>query len=313
MIEHVGLIGAGAVGCSLGSALHEKYGDRFCFVARRKRAERLRAEGIIVNGIQMYPSIYSEPNEQELDLLLLCVKNYSLKETIEDIMPLVTKKTVILPLLNGVTAVEEVRKAFPENIVLYGIVLRTDAERINKNVTVSLRGEIQIGLGRGDAFDVNLEEIRDLFIGAGIHSTIYPDMKYMLWRKWMVNIGANQVSALTDAKFKYFGRIEEIIVLLRSAIQEIQEISEKMGVGLTEQDGEDIVQMLINYPPEKKTSMLQDIEAKRKTEIDFFAGTVIELGQQVGVPTPVNWVMYHALKAREKVGLIERESHFKEF
>lgn len=306
MINRVGIIGAGAIGCSLGSALYETYGERFCFVARGERAERLRANGVIVNGTRICPRVYAERDEQGLDLLLLCVKNYGLKETLEDIAPLVDEKTVILPLLNGVTAVEEVRKAFPKNPVPYGIVLRTDAERIGKNVTVKLRGEVQIGFARDEAVTTDLEEIRQLLTAAGINCNIYAAMRYMLWRKWMVNIGANQVSALTDAKFKYFGEIDEIIVLLRASIQEILEISKKMDVGLTEKDREDIVQMLINYPPEKKTSMLQDIEAKRQTEIDYFAGTVMKLGKQVGVPTPVNEVMYYALKAREKVGLAEK-------
>lgn len=307
MMNRIGIIGAGAIGCSLGSALYRTYGDRFCFVARGKRAEKLRKNGVTVNGVQLYPKVYSEPDEEGLDLILLCVKNYSLKETLGDIVPLVSEKTVILPLLNGVTAVEEVRKVFPHNVVPYGIVLRTDAERIGKNVTVTLHGEVQIGFARDESVTTDLEEIRQLLLHAGINCNVYAAMRYMLWRKWMVNIGANQVSALTDAKFKYFGEIDEIIVLLRAAIQEILEIAQKLDIGLTEQDREDIVQMLINYPPEKKTSMLQDIEAKRQTEIDYFAGTVVKMGEQVGVPTPVNRVMYYALKAREKVGLAERE------
>ena len=79
-----------------------------------------------------------------------------------------------------------------------------------------------------------------------------------------------------------------------------------MEIGLTEKDRDDIVQILINYPPEKKTSMLQDIEAKRRTEIDYFAGTVIELGKKTGIVTPVNRILYYAIKAKEKVGLAEK-------
>ena len=305
MIKRIGIIGAGAVGCSLGSAFYEKYGDQFCFVAQGERAKKLKQNGIIVNHINLFPKVHEEPEEQGVDLLLLCVKNYSLEDTLQDIAPLIHENTILLPLLNGVTAVDRVRAAFPNNPVPYGIVMRTDAERIDHTVSVSIRGEIQIGYARGETPDCDLDEIRDLFIQAGIDSKIYPDMRYMLWRKWMINIGANQVSALTCAKFKYFGKVEEIIVLLKEAIREILEISQKFDIGLTAQDCEDIVQILINYPPEKKTSMFQDIEARRRTEIDYFAGTVIELGKKVGVPTPVNWVMYHALKAREQIGMAE--------
>ncbi len=311
MIKRIGIVGAGAIGCSLGSALYREYGDDFCFVAKGKRAEKLRKSGIIVNGEKIYPKVYSEKNpedDEDINLLLLCVKNYSLEETLKDIQDLISEKTIILPLLNGVTAVDEVRKAFPQNIVPYGIVMRTDAERINKNVTVSVKGEIQIGFGKGEEITTDLKLIKKSMEKAGISCVIYEDMRYMLWRKWMINIGSNQVSVLTGAQFKYFGRFEEIIILVTEAIQEILEISKKLDIGLSEKDRDDIVRILIHYPPEKKTSMLQDIEAMRKTEIDYFAGTVIKLGKNTGVDTPVNRILYYAIKAKEKVGLAERQS-----
>lgn len=308
MIKRMGIVGAGAVGCSLGSLFHLKYGNDFCFVAKGTRAERIRRKGISVNGKMLHPNVYSGEDSKTLDLIILCVKNYSLEEVIEELMSFnLSQETIILPLLNGVTAVDRVRAAFPNNPVPYGIVMRTDAERIGENVTVSIHGEIQIGFGKGDINTINLNEIKSVFSEAGIRAVIYDDMRYMLWRKWMINIGSNQVSVLTGAKFKYFGQFEEISILVKAAIQEILDISLNMGIGLTENDRDEIIQILINYPPEKKTSMLQDIEAKRKTEIDYFAGTVMELGLKTGVPTPVNRVLYYAIKAREKVGLAERE------
>ena len=311
MINRIGIAGAGAIGCSLGSALYENYGERFCFVAQGARAEKLKKEGVIVNGTQIYPPVCSELKEG-LDVLFLAVKNYSLDEVLESIEPVVTEKTLIVPLLNGVTAVGEIRKRYPKNLVPYGIVLRTDAERIGKEVTVSVRGEIQIGFGKDEEpYTECMEEVRDLLKGAGIDCGIYEDMRYMQWRKWMVNIGANQVSALTCAKFKYFGTFDEIVLLVRESILEILEIAKKKDVGLTEQDVEDIVTLLINYPPEKKTSMFQDIEARRRTEIDYFAGTVMKLGEEVGVSTPINRVMYYAIKARELVGLAEKAGESK--
>ncbi len=290
MIRHIGIAGAGAVGCSLGSKLYEKYGDDFCFIAYGERAERLKKNGVIVNNKKIMPNV-----------------NYSLEKVLQDIAPAVTPSTIILPLLNGISAVDTVRKAYPNNVVPYGIVMRTDANRIQQNVTVSVRGEVQIGFAKDEELPDFIYEVRDIFVAAGIDSNVYHNMRYMLWRKWMINIGSNQVSVLTGAKFKYFGAFEEIIILVRDAIREIVEVSYKLNIGLTEKDIDDIVQILINYPPEKKTSMLQDIEARRQTEIDCFAGTVIKLGQEYGVPTPVNRILYYAIKAKEKVGIAELE------
>lgn len=305
-MKTIGIIGAGAIGCSLGSRLFKTYGDDFCLIAQGPRAERLAREGITVNGETMRPRVCSKQTGGTVDLLLLCVKNYNLEEALRDIAPAVAPHTVILPLLNGVMAVRQVRRAYPDNVVPYGIVLRTDAERISENVTVSTHGEIQIGFGKGEPIPIDLKQIYDLFDRAGLKPHIYPDMRYMQWRKWMINIGSNQVSVLTGAKFKYFGQFQEIIDAVRMAIDEILEISRYYDVGLTQQDVEDVIHHLVNFPPEKKTSMLQDIEARRHTEIDDFAGTVIRLGREAGVPTPINDLLYLLIKAKEKVGITEK-------
>ena len=69
---------------------------------------------------------------------------------------------------------------------------------------------------------------------------------------------------------------------------------------------------LVNFPPDKKMSMLQDIEAGRSIEIDEYAGMVIKLGEKHGIPTPVNKVLYLAITGREKVNAMRRHISFEE-
>lgn len=306
-LNNVAIIGAGAVGSALGSVLHEKLGNRFSFIAIGKRAKKIEENGLLVNGNRIYPLVTSDVNLHKIGMVFLCVKNYSLESAIEDLKKVIDKDTVIVPLLNGVTAVSRLEEAFPENEVLYGIIMRTDANRTDENVTYSTLGEIQYGTRKGIEKPEIVEAVGEVLKEAGINANSYEDMEYMQWRKWMVNVGSNQVSVLTTAQFKYFGQFEEIVYLMRDAMQEIVEIAKIKNIGITEKDREEIEQILINYPPEKKTSMLQDLEAKRRTEIDYFAGTVIKLGKEVGVPTPVNQTLYYAIKAREKVYLAEKK------
>lgn len=306
-INNVAIIGAGAVGCAIGSVLHNNVGSRFSFVALGKREKRIREQGLLINGERIFPEVTSDKTQRDLDLVLICVKNYDLEPAIEDLRKVVNKNTIILPLLNGVTAYETVKEAFPENTVLYGIVMRTDANRTDENVTYKTLGEIQYGFKLQTDKDDVLHILEDFFAEANLNANHYDNMEYMLWRKWLVNIGSNQVSVLTGAKFKWFGEFEEIIHLMRDAMREIVLVAEKKNIGLTEKDLDEIEQILINYPPEKRTSMLQDLEARRRTEIDYFAGTVIKFGKELGVPTPVNQTLYYAIKAREKVYLAEKE------
>ncbi len=306
-IINTSIIGAGAVGTALGSVLYSNIGNRFSYIATGRREERIRKNGLLVNSKRIYPEVTSDIHKRKTDLVILCVKNYDLESAISDLKKVVDSNTIILPLLNGVTAVDRVTEAFPENQVLYGIIMRTDANRTEENVTYSTLGEIQYGMKKGEENNELLNSIKDFFDEAGINAKAYDDIIYMQWRKWLVNVGSNQVSVLTGAKFKYFGQFEEIVFLMRDAMQEIVEISKKLNIGLTEKDREEIEKILINYPPEKRTSMLQDLEAKRRTEIDYFAGTVVELGKKVGVPTPVNQTLYYAIKARERVYLAEKK------
>lgn len=303
-IKRIGLIGAGAVGGMISSYLFRKYNDDFFIVASGSRAERYREKGLNVNGEVFNPNVMSERDaEKSLDLLIITVKNYHLEKAMEDIGKVISPETIILPLLNGVTATERLRERFSQNRVLYGIVMRTDAERKGGQTHFSVTGEIQLGYHNNEAVAPEVSAISESLETAGLKTHIYPDMLHMLWRKWMINIGANQVSMLAEAPFKYFGMVPEIPEAVRISIQEIAAISQKAGVNLTNQDVEDIVQILINYPPEKKSSMLQDFEAHRPTEIDYFAGTVVTLGKKYGIPTPVNQTLYYLIKARERIYL----------
>lgn len=304
----LGIIGAGAVGSSLGDAMSGSLGSGLAFVANGERAARLRSNGIKINGREWHPRVVGKESGCKIEILFVLTKNYSLDDAIPDIKSVVNQDTVVVSLLNGVTAVDKLKSALPNNDVLYGIVMRTDANRVSGEVSYSTLGEIQFGEAENVHYSEPVKKVAALLDECGINYHVYEDMVRMLWRKWMVNIGANQVSLLTTAKFKYFKQFPEIASALNLAMQEMVEIAKKKEIHITTKDKEDMIEVLLNYPPEKKTSMLQDLEAGRRTEIDAFAGTVVEYGRECGVPTPVNEIMYYLIKSREQIGIIEKNS-----
>ena len=91
-------------------------------------------------------------------------------------------------------------------------------------------------------------------------------------------------------------------------MDEILTLAQYEQVNVTKEDRDEIIDILIRYPPDKKMSMLQDLEAGRITEIDEYAGTVIRLGEKHGVPTPVNKVLYLTITSREKIADIRKKS-----
>ena len=279
MTMNIGIIGMGAVGGAISTYLYDTYKDNFYVLAIGTRAEKIIKNGVIVNNQHFFPKVLTGKNDKPLDLIIVTVKNYSLSDTIKDMKFFVNNNTIILPLLNGISARDELKAAFPDNKVLYGIIIRTDANRTSNNITFSTTGEIQIGYENNQSISEDLNKIYKTLAATGLNVKIYDDMKKMLWRKWLVNIGANQVSVESSAEFEYFGKVPEIIELMKISMDEILEIAKCENVNLTKKDRDEIIDILINYPPYKKTSMLQDIEANRQTEIDYFAGKVVELGK----------------------------------
>lgn len=304
-IKNTAIIGVGAVGGVYAKYLHNTYGKAFSVVAGKDRKVRIEKNGVKVNGEIYYPNVIDPENisSDKMDLIIFGVKNYDLDQAIRDVKYLVKENTVMLPLLNGVTASDTIKSAYPKARVLLGLSMGIDGIRGSDGIVNTDDGIVQFGYEDNTVIADEVESVERYLKAAGIDARVYKDMKRMLWRKWMLNVGVNQASAITGAKFKYFNKSEELLMLFRNAMLEVLELAKAEGVDLTISDVNDIEEVILNFTPEGKTSMLQDTEAKRKTEIDYFAKTVVEYGKRLKVPTPVNEVLYMAIKAKEQIYL----------
>lgn len=303
-IEEVALIGTGAVGGVYAKYLHAYYKEKFYVVANGSRKERILQNGIKVNDQVFYPQVISsDMNNKKIDLIIFAVKNYDLEQAMKDVKSLVGKNTILLPLLNGITASDRLKDAFPKAKTMLGLSMGIDAIRTIDGIVNTDDGVIQFGYEDNNVLTQEVVEVEQYFNKAGIKAKVYPDMKRMIWRKWMLNVGVNQASAITDAKFKYFGQVKELLDLFRGAMLEVLEIAKASHVNLTMEDVKQIEEVIVNFTPDGKTSMLQDVQARRKTEIDYFAGTVLEYGKKLDIKTPINNVLYLSIKAKEKIYL----------
>lgn len=299
MINNVMLVGLGAIGCVYAKLIMENGNCNFYVPAKGEREEKIR-KGFFVNGKKYIPGIADEQNTPKADLLIFAVKNYQLEQAIEDVCRFVDKRTILIPFLNGITARDEIKNAFPSNTVLYGVALEIDALREGMNVVNSNDGIIEFGEAKNELLTDEVKEVKGFFDKCGIANNVAADMKRSIWRKWMINVAANQLSAVTGATDPQFMRIHELNNALHNVMREVINVAKKYGVDLSEKDIADYDEVLRNTKMESKTSMLQDIEAKRKTEVDYFAGTVMEYGKRVNVPTPYNELLYMLIKTLEK-------------
>ncbi|MDO4869033.1 MAG: 2-dehydropantoate 2-reductase [Bacillota bacterium] len=307
MIKTVGLIGAGSVGSGLISQMYAADCENVYVLAKGERAERFRQKGISVNNDVIYPNVYSDKDQNiDLDVLIVASKTYSLEQTAEDFADLINQDTIIIPIQNGIMATEKLRRRFPENRVLYGIVVRTDAHRMGRRVYFNTLGEMQIGYADNREMKPEVQQVYDRLRALGVNVTVCEDMRRAQWLKWMLNIGGSQVAAETHVECGFFGQVEEIRRIMELCMEEVVEIAKAEGVNVTQQDCDEIIDFLIDYPPDKKMSMLQDLEAGRPIEIDEYAGTVIQLGKKHGIPTPANEMLNLTINARRKVDAMRK-------
>ena len=134
---------------------------------------------------------------------------------------------------------------------------------------------------------------------AGIHYIIEEDIQHALWAKLLLNVGINQTCMVYATNYGGAFTNEQAREDMFAAMHEVIAVAQKEGVKLTEADFEGCVKVLKGLAPEGLPSMRQDALAKRRSEVELFAGTIVCLGAKHAVPTPVNQRYYDIIKDME--------------
>jgi 2-dehydropantoate 2-reductase len=299
-IENITIVGPGAMGAIYASILYEVDPDCVRFVAEGKRYERLCREGVFVNGKRYAIAvIHSKDRVTPSDLVIFAVKHHHLEDAIRDAECAVGESADIMSVMNGIESEDRLAAVFGTHKVLYAVAVGIDAVRVGNQVSYTDKGKILFGEARNPSSSERIKRIQELFDRAGIPWETPLDMIRTIWWKLMINVGINQASAALRAPYSVFQTSREARKLMESAMQEVITLAGKEGVLLSEKDLEAWHTVLSNLNPQGKTSMLQDVEAGRKTEVDAFAGKVIELGKRHRVPTPINQRLFDMIKEIE--------------
>jgi 2-dehydropantoate 2-reductase len=299
-IDTVAIVGAGAMGATYADLFHALNPHGVAFIAGGERADRLRRDGVVVNGRPSQISVcLPDVIPRPAGLVMVAVKHHHLDQAIRDIKHAVGADTTILSVMNGIDSEERLGTTFGTEKVLYAIAVGMDAVRTGNRVNYRSQGKILFGPGPNPIDGERVQRVKELFDRAGIVSEVSADMLRLLWWKFMINVGINQASAVLGGTYQLFQTSEEARTLMEAAMREVINVAGKVGVALTEQDLSNWYKVLHALNPHGKTSMLQDVEAHQKTEVEMLAGKVTELGRRIGVPTPVNENLLQRIKAIE--------------
>ncbi|HEU17957.1 MAG TPA: 2-dehydropantoate 2-reductase [Deltaproteobacteria bacterium] len=300
-IKTISIVGAGAMGSFYVSKFSDIDASSVSVIAGGKRSDRLKAEGIVVNGKQyMVPVVRPEDKTTPADLIIVAVKNHHLPEAIRDMAPRVGSSTIIISVMNGIDSEEQIGAVYGMDKMLYAVAVGIDALRNGNAMTYTTQGKLFFGEADNRILSDRVKRVQELFNRAEIIYETPEDMIRILWWKFMINVGINQTSAVLRAPYGIFQTSRDAQELMDSAMREVTAIAAAAEIDITDDDINHWYGFLSQLSPEGKTSMLQDVEAKRKTEVEMFAGKMMELGKRYGIPTPVNETLCRIIRVIER-------------
>ncbi|MEO7368587.1 MAG: 2-dehydropantoate 2-reductase [Gemmatimonadaceae bacterium] len=293
----VGVIGAGGIGGFYGGVL-ARGGNEVAMFARGANLDAIRANGIKVQTPEdeFVAAVRASDNAEELsadfgegDFAMVATKSYSLSEVAKAVKAFADRGASILPLQNGVEAAEIlISLGVPRDRVLGGVTYISavhvgpgSAERRNANQRVIV-GELNGGISQ------RTTDIANAFASVEVQGEATDDITLAIWQKFvfLASIAAGcgltrlNVGAVRDSKL---GR-----QLLERGVNEAVEVGRARGVALRSDEEMHVMSRIDGLPPDVEPSLLLDLKAGSRTEVEVLSGAIARFGDALGIDTPIH-------------------------
>ncbi len=314
------IFGAGSIGCVFGGML-ARAGHQVSLVGRDPQMETIREKGLIMDGLlgdyvvdslETFTDLSGIKREPSVTAVFVSVKSSDTASAVQDLAQsgLVGDNTLVISLQNGLGNLELIREVFGPERSLGGRVIFGAQLTGPGHVHVSVWADkVFIGgpgseaprPGSGQAEKRAGRELADLLTECGIQTEAVENIEAALWGKVLYNVGLNPLSALLDVPYGELGREENARRLLIQLIEEAFAVAIKearLPWSSVDEYLEHFFAKLLPSTESHLSSMLQDLDRGRETEIDAITGQVIRRADLLGLPVPVNRVVYGLVKVK---------------
>lgn len=288
----VAVVGLGSIGGIVAACLAEA-GRHDIVACTRRPLERLTLEhGERSVELPLHAATEPAAAPAPADWVLLCTKTHQTAAAAPWLRRLCGQGTRVAVLQNGVDQAARVAPLAGSAAVL-PVIVYFNGERLAPD-RVRLSQVAGSDLCAPD--DADGRAFSALFVGTPLRVSTLADFTTPLWRKLLLNVAANPVSALTRRRQAVF-RDPEVQALALALLHEAVAVARAEGAALADDEAERTLAILLGYPPESGTSMYFDVLAGRPTEADALTGAVVAAGARHGIATPLNRALLTLLRA----------------
>ncbi|MSO57731.1 MAG: 2-dehydropantoate 2-reductase [Thermoleophilia bacterium] len=302
MIERVCVIGAGSIG-SLFAAHLAQVVDVCVLTRREEHAAALERDGLRVTGrSDLHARVTATADPDALppfDVGIVATKSMGLEAAARSLAGRFPHATIVTT-LNGLGA-EAVVRAHGSWPIVSGVTFMSGTKHSDTEVEYILDTETWLGPYEDTPFE-RVEEITDLIARAGLKVEAFPDLRPAQWSKLIFNATVNTVAALTglphDPHFAEEKEPGDLGWLVHALVDEGKAVAAAAGIALHVDPWEMNV-LATRRGAAHRPSMLEDVEARRATEIDLITGALVREAEKNGVPVPLHTAMVRLVNARE--------------
>lgn len=313
MIKSVCVIGGGVIG-GLYAAHLARVAEVSVLTRRKEHADALNARGLRVSGKGDFTARLVASDDPDglppFDLGIVATKATGLEEAakaLEGRFPGATMMTI----QNGLGA-EEILAAHGPWPIVSAVTFMSGVRHSDTHVEYELDTATWMGPYRGTSTPYAVvEEVRELLIAGGLAAEAFPDLRPAQWSKLIFNATVNTVAAMTglghERAFAEEGDWTELGHLVHALMDEGKAVAAAAGVALYEDPWEMNVHAVRKGETKAAAgeyahvpSMLEDVNARRRTEVDFISGALVREAHRVGVPVPLHETMVRLIKAKER-------------
>lgn len=297
------MLGAGAMGSLFGAMLSRSgKGEVWLLDIWEEHINRVKSHGLVVESEQEERvfNVRATTNPEEVgvaDLIIVFVKAYLTRDAVEYGLPMVGQETLFLSLQNGLGNVESIESVVGGAHVVVGVTSQGSTMLGPGRVRHGGKGPTFVGQINGEVTP-RLELIASLLNESGIPTEVSDNIERLIWDKLLVNVGINAVTAMTGLRNGEMLNFEEARALMTMAVQEAERVALKRGI-LVKGNLVERVFEVCRATAQNRSSMGQDVDNRRRTEIDFINGAIVREGKALGIPTPVNATLTYLIKTIE--------------